>query len=112
MKTVENVTNESLVGKYINEILYSDINPVGKIIGTRGRTVLIVARVTEERDDSVKMKFIIGGFAGHCVNQEEQKWKFTVNEEDTFEMRWTPGKLKIGYNRICDEPRKYYDYNF
>ncbi|HRW21024.1 MAG TPA: hypothetical protein P5509_03545 [Bacteroidales bacterium] len=104
--------NSELIGKYINRHLYTDVNPVGKVIGTRGKTILIIARVTAERDESFKPEIIPGGFAGHCTNNYSQKWKFTVHEDDTFEIRWTPGKLKKGYNRISENPRHFYDYNF
>jgi hypothetical protein len=81
---MENLKNNvSLIGKYINSHLFSDINPKGKIIGTRKKTILIVARVTTERDKSVKMEFAPGGFCGCCLNNYNQEWIFTEHIDDT-----------------------------
>ena len=33
MANIQTTAEPSLIGKYINEYLWSDVNPVGKIIG-------------------------------------------------------------------------------
>ncbi len=102
--------NQDLIGKYVNQVLYTDINPVGKVIGTRGKTVLILQVVTEVKQVQ-EMKFVSGGFAGHCVNQHNQEWTFEEIDK-TIEVKMTKQWGKRGQMRIDDKPRKYYDYNF
>lgn len=104
--------NSELIGKFINRYLHSDIKPAGKIIGTRGKTILILAKVTAVLNPSFKPEFIPGGFSSVCINSHQQDWIYTVNEDEIFEMRWTPGKTKMGFLHIEDEPCNYYDYNF
>lgn len=103
-------TNSGMLGKYINTYGWSDVNPLGKIVGIKGKTQLIMARVTAVRDESVKMNFIPGGFSAHCSNNHEQKWIYTVDESDTFTVRVSKSFLKR--NRIQDSPLYFYDFNF
>jgi len=103
-------TNSDMVGKYINTYLWSDVNPLGKIIGVKSKTQLILARVNVTRDESVKMEFIPGGFSAHCANNHAQKWIYSVDESDTFTVRISKGFLKR--NRIDDNPYHFYDFNF
>jgi len=106
------MNNTELIGKYINQVLYTDVNPIGKIIGTRGKTILILARVTSTEKESFKPNFSVGGFCAHCDNNYSQEYTYNVNEKDLIEIRWTPGSTKKGFLRLHDEPRKFYDYNF
>ena len=97
-----------LIGKYVNESGYSDIYPIGKIIATKGKTTLIIKRVIAT-EQTQEMKFISGGFAGICTNQDNQKWNFEEIDEK-IEMR-----VSKQFNRryfLADEPKKFYDYNF
>jgi hypothetical protein len=100
-------TSEDLIGKYINRHGYSDIDPIGKIVGIKSKTIVHVQPVVAG-DNLTKLEWVSGGFAGHCVNQNEQKYEFT-EEGDLFEMRLSVGDR---CNRISDRPIKYYDYNF
>ena len=63
----------ALIGKYINQVLYTDVNPVGKIIGIKGKTKVIIQPV-EAGPNKAKMEYIPGGFVGHCYNQNEQEY--------------------------------------
>jgi hypothetical protein len=101
------LTSEDLIGKYINRHGYSDIEPIGKIIGIKSKTIVYVQPVVAGKN-LTKMEFITGGFAGHCVNQSEQSYTFT-EEGVVFQMRLSAGDR---CNRISDKPIKYYDYNF
>jgi hypothetical protein len=103
-------TNPEMVGKYINTYLWSDVNPLGKIMGIKGKTQLILARVHATRDESVKMEFIPGGFSAHCTNNHSQKWIYSVDEADTFTVRISKSFLQR--NRIEDSPYHFYDFNF
>ncbi len=103
-------SNKELIGKYINTYLWSDVNPLGKIVGVKGKSTLILARVNYKRDESVKMDFVPGGFSAHCTNNHSQKWLYTVDETDTFTVRLSKTFLKR--NRIQDNPYHFYDFNF
>jgi len=100
----------SLIGKYINQVLWSDVNPVGKIVGIKGKTKVLIQPV-EAGPNKSKMEWISGGFAGHCVNQYEQEYDF-VEVGEVFEASISNSSLRSRYWRIGDSPRKFYDYNF
>ena len=102
--------NKDLIGKYVNQSLYTDIIPVGKIIGTRGKTILIVKKVVAT-EQTKEMEFISGGFAGHCINQHEQEWTFE-EVDDIFEVRVNKQWGMRGQMYVADKPRMFYDYNF
>lgn len=108
MKKLE-VTSE-LIGKYINRVLWSDVDPVGKIIGIKGKTKIIIQPIKAE-ENKVKMEFVAGGFSAHCLNQYNQEYDF--QESGTpFDTSLSNSKLKNRYWSIDNQPRKYYDYNF
>jgi hypothetical protein len=109
---MENQTaaNSSLIGKYINTYLWSDVNPLGKIIGVKGKSTLILARVNYTRDESVNMEFILGGFSAHCTNNHTQKWIYSVDDTDVFTVRLS--KTFLHRNRIEESPYHFYDFNF
>jgi hypothetical protein len=99
---------EALVGKYVNQYFYTDIEPVGKIVGFKGKTTIIIKKMYAG-DNKTKMEFISGGFAGVCTNQYSQEYDFFELEE-TITMR--VGKSFRKQYGIDEKPRKYYDYNF
>jgi len=99
---------ENLVGKYVNEYFYTDIEPVGKIIGMKGKTTILIKKLVAG-DNKTKMEFITGGFAGVCVNQWQQEYDFFETEEI---ITMKVSKQFYKRYRVNDKPRKYYDYNF
>ena len=99
---------EDMIGKYINEYLYSDVNPVGKIVGIKSKTILYVQPI-EATKNKTEMEFIPGGFSAHCTNNSAQEWEFEEVGE-VVEMRMTLGLYD--WRKIADAPRKHYDYNF
>ena len=101
---------EDLIGKYINEVLWSDANPVGKIVGIKGKNKVLIQPVVAS-ENLAKMEFIAGGFAGHCVNQGGQRYEFS-EEGEVYEATIGNTIMKKKYWRINDYPRKFYDYNF
>jgi len=106
MKT--QIKNTEIIGKYLNQYLWTDINPIGKVIGSRGKSIVIVQKVVADKQKT-KLEWVVGGFAGHCVNQHAQKWEYELTDE-IFEIRLSKKFLKrVG---ISDFPHKYYDYNF
>ena len=99
---------------YANQIGYTDVTP-WEVIRVVSEKTLEIRRMKAERDPSFKPEFIVGGFAGHCVNQHAQKWIITSDETETV-VRIRLGKKgwKGAYGRFVleDEPRSFYDYNF
>ena len=100
-------TSEDMIGKYINNHGYSDINPIGKIVGIKSKTIVYVQPVDAGKN-LTQMEFVSGGFVGHCVNQADQSYEFT-EVGDVFQMRLGAGDKS---SRISNRPIKYYDYNF
>ncbi len=100
--------NQELIGKYLNRIGYLDVNPIGKVIGTKGKTIAIVKRVIAV-EQVTKLQWITGGFSGICTNQWNQEWKYEETEE-VFEVRLSKQYLKSV--SIDENPRKFYHYNF
>lgn len=98
----------NLIGKYLNRYLYSDILPIGKIIGAKGKTTVIVRRV-EASENKTKMNFITGGFSAICTNATEQEYDFFETNE-VFLMRISKSLMK--HVKIQDEPVKFHDFNF
>ena len=110
MKKEKFVVTEELIGKYINQVLWSDVNPVGKIVGIKGKTKVIIQPVVAGPNQA-KMEYVPGGFAGHCVNQDDQHYDF-FEQGDTFELTLSNASMKRGFICIHERPHKHYDYNF
>ena len=102
-------TSPELIGKYLNFRGYSDITPVGKIIGLTGKTILLVQRITFELDPEFKPHYEPGGFSAICTNQSDQKWIFTETEE-VVKIRFSKALLRS--HTVDPHPRRFYDYNF
>jgi len=110
MKKEKFIVSESLIGKYINQYLWSDVNPVGKIVGVKGKTKVLVQPVVAG-PNKVKMEFIPGGFSAHCTNMYEQRYDF-FEEGEVFETVLSNFRMKKAYWSIEEAPNRYYDYNF
>lgn len=103
--------NQSLMGMWVSQVLWTDVRCIGKIVGTYGKTGIIVEpwRAVENK---TKMEWISGGFAGHCVNNLDQEWTFEKLEgEENERFRLGKGFNKERY-RINFNPRYYRDFNF
>jgi hypothetical protein len=101
--------------QYANQYGYSDVYPfeVVKVISDK---TIEIREMDAERDESVKLECVAGGFAGHCVNQRDQKWFISSNPENSI-IRLRLGKLgwkdKHGRRfKLSDKPIKFHDYNF
>jgi hypothetical protein len=101
--------------QFANHFGYSDTNPYEVVRVISAKTIEVRA-MDAERDESFKLEWLPGGFAGHCVNQRDQKWRITSNESSPV-IRIRLGKkgwqsangLKFV---LADKPVKFYDYNF
>lgn len=101
--------------RYANHIGYSDVDPY-EIVRVVSAKTLDIREMDAERDESVKLDWAVGGFAGHCMNQYSQKWNITSNTENRV-VRIRLGKQgwKDAHGRrydLSDTPVKFYDYNF
>lgn len=103
-----------LIGKYINRVLWSDVDPVAKIIGIKGKNTLVCCKVTASENLTTlgEMDFEAGGFVGHYHAQSKQRYDFTENTEDVFNIRYSESMRKKKFLQINEYPRKFYDYNF
>lgn len=110
MKKEKFIVSEDLIGKYINQYLWSDVNPVGKIVGIKGKTKVLVQPVVAG-ENLAKMEFIPGGFSAHCTNMYEQRYDF-FEEGEVFETVLSNFRMKKAYWSIEEAPNRYYDYNF
>jgi hypothetical protein len=101
---------------YANHYGYSDVNPY-EVVRVISDKTIEVREMDAERDESVELKWIPGGFAGHCVNQHDQKWRITSNESNPII------RIRLSINKgwqdkhgrrfgLSDKPIKFYDYNF
>ena len=97
--------NANEIGLYINYHGYTDVYPLGKIIGIKGSKYLIQRIVATKQ--TAKLEFHVGGFAAHCSNQHAQKWEFETLDEIVEERI-----LKNNGLRISNRPIRFNDYNF
>jgi hypothetical protein len=100
---------------YANHYGYSDVNPFEVVRVISDKTIEIRA-MDAELDPSWTPEWNVGGFAGHCSNQHEQKWFIKSNTENPV-VRIRQGKKgwKDSHGRkfdLRDHPTKFYDYNF
>jgi hypothetical protein len=100
--------------KFANMVGYSDVEPFEIVRRISDKTIEI-REMDAERDESVKMEFIPGGFSAHCSNQHDQKWFIKSNPSNPV-IRIRLGKKgwmgKRGRYVLDSKPIKFYDYNF
>lgn len=114
MKT--NDQEAPVIKKYCNHHGYTDIDPY-EVVKEISDHIVEIRPMDAEKDDSVKLKFQIGGFSAHCSNQSDQKWHInSVPDADTIKVVWDASQNKW-INGSCqfimsDTPIKFYDYNF
>lgn len=116
MKRATFTATDEMIGKYLCMRLYTDTRLVGRIVGFKSKTVLIIQSMDVVRNKT-KMEFELGGFAANCTNQSEQMWEF-VDTNDIYEFKIKPTEMVgFGSNKstglfISDTPKYYYDFNF
>ena len=101
---------------YANHFGYTDINPF-EVVRVISDKTLEVRAMDAIRDESIELQWVAGGFAGHCVNQSQQKWLIKSNPSNRIvRIRLSKNKGwqdKDGRKfRLSDQPTKFYDYNF
>lgn len=100
---------------YANESGYSDVYPY-EIVKVVSENTIEIRPMDAERDYSAKLEWVSGGFVGHCVNQDKQKWFYKSNPNNPVKRirRRKDGYFYNHCNRVYLEPapRKFHDYNF
>ncbi len=104
------------LGKFANKFGYSDIYPF-EIVRVISDKTLEIRPMSSELSEDWKPEIIVGGFSGHCVNNNTQEYTYTSKPEaETIRIRkrknqdeWTHN----GERYIVDfKPQRHYDYNF
>lgn len=101
--------------KFLNQIGYTDITPYEVLSITPSGKTATIREMKAERDSTWSPEFVTGGFAGCCVNQHEQKWNITSDENGfVTKARLTKKgwQSSCGKHRASDAPCRFYDYNF
>lgn len=110
-----NSEGKRIMNKYANHYGYSDVYPF-EVVRVISDKTIEVREMDAERDDSVKLEWLPGGFAGHCVNQRDQKWFITSNESNpVIRLRLNKKGWQDKHGRrfgLSDKPVRFYDYNF
>ena len=101
--------------KYANHYGWSDVNPFEVIKVVSDKTIE-VREMDADRDETVKMDFVAGGFSAICTNPYDQRW--VIKSDPTAPVI----RIRLGKNgwkdkhgrkfKLADAPSKFYDYNF
>lgn len=100
---------------YANLMMYTDIRPF-EIIRRVSELTLEIREMNAVIDNSFQPEFDSGGFAGHCINQSEQRYSYS-SDLDAPVIRARLRKdgffwSKLGMHRLSSQPIKFYVYNF
>ena len=110
------LNREIEVGDGVTECLYSDRHAYTVI--ARTRTTLTIQKDKATLDPDFKPEWVVGGFAGHCTNQEEQTWSYEHDPEGAIvKCRWSEkrGRWQTGSDGsigIIRGRHEFHDYNF
>jgi len=106
------------VGMYANYSVGSDCFPC-EIVEIKTENKIIVRPVDAELDPTWKPDTIVGGFSGHTVNNNSQRWIYKSNpNNETYVIRrnkwgkWKRSSRDSSTYRISLTPCRYYDFNF
>lgn len=108
-----------IVGLGATHIGYSDRHPY-EIISVHKSTHMCVLRpMHAEKDPTWKPEWHVGGFAGHCSNQSDQRWTLSSLPDCVPSLLKTIRLHKGGDWRTVDgerysvgQARRFHDYNF
>jgi hypothetical protein len=105
--------------KFANQHLYTDVEPFEVVRVISDKTIEI--RKMKSRELDWGKDFVAGGFFGHVINQDKQRWLITSDEtQPVIKARLNKPKghkygfwkSEFGRHFLADEPIKFYDYNF
>jgi len=103
--------------KYANEYGHSDIHPC-RVVNTISSKTLEVQRMGSKLADDWKPDTKSGGFFGHTINNDSQRWEMKPDlEQPVFRIRWSNAKNRwqdeYGTRYILENmPKRFHDYNF
>lgn len=106
--------NEMDVNEHAHIQHYSDVSPCTVV--KRTKTTITVRYDKAERDPNWKPEWVVGGFAAHCLNNDEQRWiieEDPAGEVETF--RWHKRDncfMNTSGEKLLPGWAKHYDYNF
>ena len=104
---------ELAVGDGITINLWSDSHAYTVI--KRTPSTITVQRDRAILDPNFKPQWILGGFVGHCVNQEDQTYTYERNENgEVLTLRFSKKHGRFMYldRAVSIGRREFYDYNF
>jgi hypothetical protein len=107
---------EVKVGDGVTMCLYSDSHAYTVI--KRTAKSITCQRDIATRNPDFKPEFVIGGFVGHCTNQDKQTYTYerdTTGSIDTFRWSEKHGCFQGGSDgsiKIINGRYEFYDYNF
>ena len=111
---IRTITNFNVkVGDGITLSYYSDKHAY-TIISRTNKTITI-QRDKATLNKNFKPEIIPGGFAGRCINQEEQTYTYERDKEGrTLTLRWSNkyGEFTCKEARVANGRHEFYDYNF
>ena len=115
IKTEEKAVN-NIKTPFANMLGWSDIEPF-EVVRVISDKTIEVREMDAERDESVKMQYVAGGFSAICTNDHEQKWNIKSNPANpVIRIRLSVNKgWQDKHGRrfdLSDKPVKYYDHNF
>jgi hypothetical protein len=102
--------------RFANKLGYSDVEPF-EVIRVVSDKCLEVRPMDAELDPAWKPEWVVGGFAGQCINQSSQKWVIASNAANPVQRirlqkngDWkAPSGARFA---LSGQPIKFYDYNF
>lgn len=102
------------VGEGATVVFWSDRH-AGTIVKVTKASITI-QRDKATLDPNFKPEWIVGGFAGHCTNQDEQSYSYERDENgQTYTIRWSKKYNRYGQPdniRAIKGRYEFYDYNF
>jgi hypothetical protein len=100
---------------YANLYMWSDVHPY-EIVRVVSAKCMEVRSMTAELAADWKPSIAVGGFSGHCTNQNEQEWTFASDPDAPVirirlrkDGRW---HSKYGRHKVEATPERFHDYNF
>ncbi len=106
--------DELCVGDGVTVCIGTDKDPCTVIKKTKAMLVIQADRATLNPD--FHPEFVVGGFCGRCVNQDEQRYTYERDEKGyIYTAHWSEKRLGwfvFGHSRVVLGREKFHDYNF
>ena len=90
-----------------------EFDEVVKVVSNK---TIEIREMDADRDETVWLEWVAGGFSAVCTNPRDQKWIIKSNPEyPVIRIRLGKNGWKDKHGRkfgLADAPSKFYDYNF